>query len=190
MSGEPVDPVLDAGALVGLLADDVRRQVVAALVLGASSFETVVSATGLDAGQVASAVGRLCGAGLVIAEGEQLILLEAAFSLAARAALSRPRRTEHADRPADDRKIFDAFVVDGRITQAPVSPAKREVLLDWLAQSFDIGRRYSEVEVNRILDPHRPDVSTWRRYLVDGGFLDRAAGVYWRSGGSVTVADP
>ena len=30
------------------------------------------------------------------------------------------------------------------------------------------------------------DTAAWRRYLVDVGFLDREAGVYWRSGGSVT----
>jgi hypothetical protein len=32
-----------------------------------------------------------------------------------------------------------------------------------------------------------PDVAALRRYLVDGGLLTRAGGVYWRSGGYVDV---
>jgi hypothetical protein len=30
-----------------------------------------------------------------------------------------------------------------------------------------------------------PDYAALRRYLVDAGFLDRAGGEYWRSGGTI-----
>ena len=82
-------------------------------------------------------------------------------------------------------KVFAASVRDGRITQIPSSRTKRLVLLDWLAQDFEVGRRYSESMVNLILGKRHPDTAAWRRYLVDEAFLSRETGEYWRSGGSV-----
>jgi DNA-binding transcriptional ArsR family regulator len=183
-----MDSALDAAALVGLLADPIRRRVVAAMILGASTFDEVVSMTDVEAPAVAVAVGRLSGAGLVItADDNQLYVLEEAFAVAARVALSQPRSTEHDNRPADQRRIFEAFVADDRITSIPMARQKRLVLLDWLAQAFEPGRRYSEHQVNVVILRHHPDTSAWRRYLVDEGFLDRADGEYWRSGGTIAT---
>ena len=81
-------------------------------------------------------------------------------------------------------EVLRAFVVDGQVRAIPAKAAKRTILLDWLAQDFEIGRRYSEQSVNVILGRRYADFAALRRYLVDAGMLDRAAGVYWRSGGS------
>ena len=94
-------------------------------------------------------------------------MLGAAFQRAARAALARPPRDEHADEPAERRKVLDAFVHDGRITSIPAARAKRLVVLDWLAQDFEPGERYTERRVNAILARRHPDTATLRRYLVD-----------------------
>jgi hypothetical protein len=59
------------------------------------------------------------------------------------------------------------------------------VILDWLAQSFEPGRRYSEAMVNLVLGQRHADTAALRRYMVDEGLLDREAGEYWRSGGTV-----
>ena len=56
-----------------------------------------------------------------------------------------------------------------------------------LAQEFEPGRRYSEPMVNLMLGKWHEDTAALRRYLVDEGFLDREAGEYWRSGGTVTA---
>lgn len=177
---------LDAAALVGLLADDDRRLVVAALTLGATGLDAVVDATGLGADRAGRALGRLVDGGLVVAGDDgSLVVLGAAFQVAARAALARPHREEHADQPEDRRKVLDAFVRDGRITTIPAAHAKRLVVLDWLAQDFEPGRRYPEREVNAILERRHPDTAALRRYLVDERLLDRAAGEYWRIGGTV-----
>ena len=100
-------------------------------------------------------------------------------------ALARPGATEHDALPPNDRKVMNAFVVDGRLVSIPSTPSKRLVVLDWLAQSFEPGRRYSEAMVNLELGRRHADTAALRRYLVDEGFLDRADGHYWRSGGSV-----
>ena len=180
-------PPLDAGELVGLLADDDRRKVVAALVLGASTTPELMRATGLEGRRVVRALNRLVSGGLVIdADDDHHVLLEAAFQLAARAiAAARPVSDEHGDAPADEAKVLRAFVRDGRLTSIPSAWAKRRIVLDWLAQRFEPGRRYSEAMVNLTLGQVHPDTAALRRYLVDDGFLSRDHGEYWRTGGRV-----
>jgi hypothetical protein len=175
---------LDAATIVGLLADDDRRRVAAALELGSTTLDDVVVATGLDPARAAKAAGRLAEAGLVIQEQGSLYVLGAAFQRAARTALHRPPSAEHADQPAERRKVLDTFVVDGRLTSIPMQQAKRLVVLDWLAQEFEPGVRYSEAMVNLILGKRHPDTAMLRRHLVDHDLLSREAGEYWRSGGS------
>lgn len=188
MAGAGESVHLDAGALVGLLADDDRRAVFAALTLGASGLDDVARATGLSADRAGKALARLVDGGLVVASDDgRLVVLGAAFQRAARKALARPTRDEHAGEPDDDRrKVLDAFVRDGRITALPAARSKRRLLLDWVAQDFEPGQRYSEARVNAILERRHPDPATLRRDLVDEELLDRDAGEYWRMGGTVT----
>ncbi|WP_222710317.1 DUF2087 domain-containing protein [Quadrisphaera setariae] len=85
-------------------------------------------------------------------------------------------------------KVLRAFLdADGRLTSIPVKRAKRLVVLDLIARVFEPGERYPELEVNALLRAFHDDVAALRRYLVDEGFLDRADGVYWRTGGSVDL---
>ena len=84
-----------------------------------------------------------------------------------------------------DAKVLRSFVVDGRLVSIPTKHGKRQAVLNWLAQEFEPGRRYSEAMVNLILGKRHPDTAALRRYLVDDGYLDRADGQYWRSGGTV-----
>jgi hypothetical protein len=137
---------------------------------------------------VVKALNRLTTAGLVLEERNEYLLLEAAFAFAARAAATarpRPALDEHGDAPPDEARVLRAFVRDGRLTSIPSSWGKRRVVLEWLAQRFEPGLRYSEAEVNLSLMQVHPDNAALRRYLVDDGFLSRDHGEYWRSGGRV-----
>jgi hypothetical protein len=177
---------LDAGTIIGLLADDDRRRVAAAIVLGATSLDAVVAASGVAVDRAGRALGRLVDAGLVTSATGGLAVGGDVFKQAAREALSRPKRSEHEGESGERRKVLDAFVHDGRITSVPAAHGKRIVVLDWLAQAFEPGVRYPEREVNEIIAVRHPDTAMLRRYLVDEGILDRAGGEYWRSGGTVT----
>jgi len=77
------------------------------------------------------------------------------------------------------------FMRDGRIVTMPAKRSRRLVLLDHVAQRFEVGVRYTESEVNRRLRDLHEDYAALRRYLVDEGLLSRAGGEYWRSGGTV-----
>ena len=84
-------------------------------------------------------------------------------------------------------RLLATFVKDGRIVTMPTKRAKRLVVLDHVAQSFEPGRRYPETEVNEVLRTFHEDVAALRRYLVEEEFMTREAGVYWRTGGTFTV---
>ena len=89
--------------------------------------------------------------------------------------------------PRDAQRVLHAYLRDGRLIAMPRGGPRRQAVLEQVAQLFEPGRRYPEVEVNLILRQVWPDVAALRRYLVDAGLLDRADGQYWRSGGPVDV---
>jgi hypothetical protein len=180
-------PIPDAGVIVRLLADDARRRVVAALVLGATTVDEVRAATGLSTRAVGGALARLVRAELVerADDGTHVLLAEAFRRAAVAVADSGPPPDPTGDAPPDAAKVLRTFLRGGRLTSIPNSHAKRFVILDRLAQELEPGVRYSEREVNALLRPFHDDVAALRRYLVDEGFVDREAGVYWRTGGTV-----
>lgn len=183
---DDVAPILSAADLAGLLADGDRRAVVASLVLGADRLTAVRSMTGLDARAAVTALGRLVASGLVEeAVDGSLVLLGAAFEVAARAAAPSRFVDEHGDEPADRARILRAHVRDGRLMSIPATHNKRTVVLDLIVQDFEPGAHYSERQVNAILARWHPDTPALRRYLVDVGYLDRDHGDYWRCGGPV-----
>jgi hypothetical protein len=95
---------------------------------------------------------------------------------------ARPR-AEPAETPEEE--ILARFVRDGRLQKIPERPEKLRIVAAWLAEQFERGVEYPEREVNRILQQHHPDHATFRRLLVDEGFMERRAGIYWRSGASL-----
>lgn len=95
----------------------------------------------------------------------------------------------------DDQQVLARFLdADGRLTSIPSKRAKLLVVLDHLAQAFELGRTYSESAVNEALNRFHPDHAALRRYLVENDFLTRETGDdtiwYWRSGGTVVLDEP
>jgi hypothetical protein len=89
---------------------------------------------------------------------------------------------------SDEQRVLRAFMTDdGRLRAIPTKRKKRLVVLDLIAQSFELGATYPEPEVNAILQRYHPDFASLRRYLVDEEFLSREYGYYWRTGGTVHV---
>jgi hypothetical protein len=176
--------VSDAATLLGLLADDDRLKVVAALALGADTTAEVRERTGLDARAAGRALARLEDAGLVHADGATWRLDLTPLREAARVAAPQE---DYGDADAETAKVLRAFVRDGRFTSMPAHRGKRRVLLDHVVQVFEPGERYAEKEVNAMLRAFTDDYVTVRRYLVDEDLLSRDSGVYWRTGGTVPL---
>lgn len=169
--------------LVGLLADGDRLRVVAAVVLGHETLDAITAATGLGTRQVGTALTKLVDGGLLVEDKHGFHLQEHEIRLAARE--NRPPQGD----PEEPNAVLRAFVKEGRLTSIPASLAKRRVVLDFLAQDFEPGKRYSEKQVNLVLGKRFADTAALRRYLVDEGFLERegGGGRYWRAGGTYDV---
>ena len=85
-------------------------------------------------------------------------------------------------RLTDREKVIRAFIRDGRLVSIPAKPRKRDLLLPViLDRCFPEDRPYEENEVNMRLALLHPDVAALRRYLVDGGWMTREAGIYRRT---------
>jgi DNA-binding transcriptional ArsR family regulator len=98
------------------------------------------------------------------------------------AALSHPdSQFPSYDRGSFEDKVMRAFTEEGRILVFPTQEKKRRVLIDYVASAFDLGRRYTEKEVNAILERYNEDTAYMRRALVDYGIMDRVGGGgdYW-----------
>lgn len=161
------------------------------------STDEVVAATGRDRRIVLTAIGDLRAAGLVAADGERYQIDPAELRDAA-------RRAAEVDLPMDpvigfgmtdeERTVLSRYFSGRTLTEVPANRAKRQVVLQRLALEFDVGRRYTEREVNEVLFTFHPDWSTLRRYLIDEGLLDREHAddqdMYWRAGGRVTEPPP
>lgn len=182
----------DAGpeALVGLLAEESRLKVVAAIALGAKTEPDVATRTGLDAKTVRKALDRLIRGGIVEAtpHGGLRVATERFKEAAQRAAAERPQpRPEELGATADQAQVLRNYLVDGRLTHIPAARSKRLVVLDFLAGQFEPGRVYPEEQVNYTLGRFHVDYAALRRYLVEEELLDRRDGFYWRTGGTVAL---
>jgi hypothetical protein len=184
--------VSDAGpeALVGLLAEESRLRVVAAITLGATSEPSVAAATGLAPKVVRKALDRLIRGGLVEAagDGDLRVAVERFKEAARRAAAARPQtRPEDLGATADQAQVLRNYLEHGRLTHIPASRSKRLVVLDFLAGQFEPGRVYPEAQVNYLLGRFHPDYAALRRDLVEEELLARRDGFYWRTGGTFAL---
>ena len=87
------------------------------------------------------------------------------------------------------KKIIDAFIKDGRLLAIPARAGKRRVILEYVVCAFEPGVRYTEKEVNATLRAfYEEDYVSLRRYLIDAWLMERADGLYWRTGGHFDVS--
>lgn len=170
---------MTAHALAGTLADDGRRRIFAAIVLGATSATEVAERTGLPARVMLTGVRRLTDAGLVAGADGALAADEASLRAAARD--SRPAD----DAEADADPVLRTFLRAGVLVGLPAQQSRRRVLLAHIAErSFEPGSRYPERAVDDVLKPWcaagGSDHATLRRYLIDERMLTREHGIYQR----------
>lgn len=80
----------------------------------------------------------------------------------------------------DDRQVLKNYLDGERLTTIPSVRKKLMVILHWLADQFEYDRRYTEKEVNAIINRHHEDHATLRRELIGYDLLRREKGIYWR----------
>ncbi len=168
---------------------DPRRLAVAGAMVGQTrTTAELAAACELSEPDVLSAVADLRTVGLVEADGDRWILRPETLRAIAGELADEPLPMDPAigfGMTENERQVLSRYFEGTSLIEVPSSRAKRLIVLERLALEFDIGRRYTEDEVNDLLRRFSPDVAALRRHLIDEGLLDRGEGTYWRSGGRV-----
>jgi hypothetical protein len=175
--------MIDPTDYLRLVLDPVRLAVLGAAAVGPVDARELADRLGVKPKTVLLAVVKLHEAGL-LDDGHRLAV-QTLRRLASQLPAIEGAGPSVTEGPWDEQeaRVLRRFFDGTRLTQIPTQHAKRLIILERLAQEFEPGVRYAERDVNFTLQLWYPDYAAVRRYLVDEGFLTRADGVYWRTGG-------
>ena len=82
--------------------------------------------------------------------------------------------------PSLQERVMNQYIQGETLTAIPYQEEEREIILQWLAQKFEMDRRYTEEEVTTIVANHYRYPLTLRRILADNRFLLHTGRHYWR----------
>lgn len=163
-----------------ILLDEERLKVLGCLAQEAHNIESLAERLGLKPAVVSRQLAKLQEAGLARPIPPNLYQLDLKNLHHLKKDLFSLEKGENGGEQNTDDKILNAFLDGERLKHLPARQTKLQVVLNWLANKFDPEVRYPERTVNQILQRHHPDYASLRRFLVDYGFMQRQAGVYWR----------
>lgn len=168
------------------LADESRLKIIGLLANGERGVDDLADALRLKAPTVSHHLAKLREAGLVRMRAQgtvHLYRLDMNILRQMSRDLLTPERiaslADDEEGAAWDRKVLRQSFEGERLKQIPMSRKKRDVILNWLAGRFEMGRRYTEKEVNAIIMRYHEDSATLRRELINGGWMEREHGIYW-----------
>lgn len=172
------------------LADSNRLKIVGLLAEKSYSVEELAALLGLKASTVSHHLAKLLEAGLVKSHAESYYnvyeLDQSALEAKTRSMFSQQELSSvvsGVDADAYDKKVINDYSRrDGSLKTLPAQRKKLEAILRYVVQAFDMGKRYSEKQVNEILARYHEDTATLRRELVGFGLMQRegGGGEYWR----------
>lgn len=174
---------MDLSDYVRETLDPVRLAVLGHGAVGPVDVDEVVNKLGISRKQVLTVVARLQAVGLLDSDRrlDRSVLVDLANSRGGPEAATD--RITEGSWTAGEEEILRRFFRGDRLEEIPSQRSKRLIVLERLAQEFAPGIEYEEPQVNFALQMFHADYAALRRYLVDEGFMTRASGVYWRTGG-------
>jgi DNA-binding transcriptional ArsR family regulator len=173
------------------LADANRLKIIGLLAQQPYSVEQLAAILDLRPSTTSHHLSRLAEVGLVSARAEgyyNVYQLEEEKLKETRTLFSKEDLStalEDVDLDAYDRKVVNNYSLpDGRLKTIPAQRKKLEAILRFVAQAFEIERRYSEKQVNAILSRYHENTASLRRELIGFGLLQRTddGKAYWRVG--------
>ena len=175
--------------LLRAVLDPVRLAVLGASVGAAVDISQMSESLNLPRREIARAVGDLRSAALLRPDGT--LDTDALRDVARSLPDNSGGRGEPVEGPWTDEEaqILGRFFAEGRLVEVPSAAKKRRLAIEKIALEFEPGRRYSEREINLAIQLIHDDYAAIRRYMIDEGFMDRADGSYWRTGGRYRPPD-
>lgn len=173
------------------LADKNRLKIVGLLAEKPYSVEELAEVLQLKPPTISHHLAKLLDAGLVKSHTESYYsvyqLDQSALESKTRTMFSKQELSNvvlEVDADAYDKKVIkDYSRRDGSLKTLPAQQKKLEAILRYVVKAFDVGKRYSEKQVNETLARYHEDTATLRRELVGFGLMQRegGGGEYWRS---------
>ena len=78
-------------------------------------------------------------------------------------------------------RMLQKYVPDGQtLKEVPLDAAERLVILQWLAEDFEVGQQYNVTEVNEIIARHYRKQEWLRRLLLSARLLKHVGNTFWR----------
>ena len=172
-----------------LLVDETRLKIIGMLAQKAASVEQLATLLKLRPSLVSHHLDMLAEAELVSARPSSSstvyeLRTDTLHAMAKRwlADTPLPGAVPKPSGDAYERKVMADFTRrDGRLKDIPAQRKKRQAVLRHILAEFQLGKRYSEKQVNAIIERFHEDTATLRRELIGYGWLKREAGVYWRA---------
>jgi biotin operon repressor len=170
------------------LADETRLKMVALLASKSRSGEQLAELLSIKRATVSHHLSKLADAGLVTSTSEghkkfYTLRLDAVRATAQQlqAKDAGLRVPEGADTDEYDRKVLkDFFRSDGSLRHLPMQRKKFLAVLKHIVKDIELGREYTEKQINALLERRHPDTASLRRGMIDFRLMERKSGVYWR----------
>jgi len=181
-----------------VMADESRLKIVGLLAQQPRSVEELAALLGLGAPTVSHHLGKLRKAGLVQAQAQQyynlyslnhsaLQTMGAVLSSAMKpeTMMNAVKDTSDIDHDAFEKSVIEKALHDGKVSLPP-GLMRMRIVLRWLGRTkFQPSRRYTELQVDDILERSLvgPDTNHARRYMADEKVLARKrdGSAYWRA---------
>lgn len=172
------------------LADANRLKIIGLLAQQPYSVEELAALLNLKPSTVSHHLAKLAQIGLVSARTESYYNV---YQLDEKALQSKSKNLFSQENLAasvvdvnanayDQKVIADYSRKDGSLKTIPAQRKKLEAVLRYVAQAFELNKKYSEKKVNEILSQYHEDTASLRRELVGYGLMKRegGGGDYWR----------
>jgi len=170
--------------LLKLLADETRLEILNILFHEDSYVEKLACDLSLSPATICYHLKKMEAAGIVRCSRAQFYIIYSVDRSIFERSLYEFIKKDTPVIDADEkykREILSHFFKYGRLTQLPTQRKKREIILAEIAESFEAGRKYSELEVNSIIHRFHEDHCLIRREMIACGLMEREKETYWRT---------
>lgn len=170
----------EAIKLFKCLADKSRIQILKSLIQEDMFVERLAERLNLTAPTISFHLKKLEDAGAVTSRKEQYYTMysinQQIFNTSMLDILKEESSESSLQEERDElyrRKVLDSFFEYGKLKTIPSQRKKERVILEEIVKAFEIGREYTEREVNIIIADYFDDFCTLRRDMISEGLLER-----------------
>jgi len=167
------------------LADETRLKILNALHEKEMYVELLAERLQLTPATVSFHMKKLLAAGLVETRREQYYTIYSLRKEAFRLTLEQLTFSENQDNDTEKqreemyrRKVIKSFMPYGYCETMPAQSKKRMIIYEEIFRKFEMGKQYSEKEVNALIGQVHGDFCTVRRAFVGLGWMTRENGIY------------